>query len=188
MFADQSGRPASSAGRSPGLTLNLSSNNPFRNRAASPNGSSSFSPPPPHSPFDDPPPRPVSRNPFLDPNSNNNITPSFPVDRIKSPDSMASKDGKSPTAEELFDNLTLEEKNGQKAPLRPMNKPPPGGPPRGENMPPRGRGPPPRGGPPSPTFSISGGSHESPKDAWTTRLCWRREEPARPQARRKTSF
>ncbi|KAK8099297.1 uncharacterized protein PG998_012538 [Apiospora kogelbergensis] len=149
MFADQSGRPTSSAGRSPGLTLNLSSNNPFRNRAASPNGSSSFSPPPPHSPFDDPPPRPVSRNPFLDPNSNNNTTNTFfPVDQIKSPDSMASKDGKSPTAEELFDNLTLEEKNGQKAPLRPMNRPPPGGPPRGENMPPRGRGPPPRGGPP----------------------------------------
>ncbi|KAK7946593.1 uncharacterized protein PG986_010914 [Apiospora aurea] len=150
MFADQSGQPTSSAGRSPGLTLNLSSNNPFRRGAPSPNGPSSFSPPPPRSPFDDPtpPPRPVSRNPFLDPNSNNTITTSFPIDRVKSPDSMASKDGKSPSAEELFDNLTLEEKGAQKAPLRPMNKPPPGGPPRGENQAPRGRGPPPRGGPP----------------------------------------
>lgn len=46
--------------RSPGLTLNLSSNNPFRNRAVSPGFSSNH-----NSPLD-PPPRPVSRNPFLD--------------------------------------------------------------------------------------------------------------------------
>ncbi|KAK7972841.1 hypothetical protein PG988_006975 [Apiospora saccharicola] len=149
MFADQSGQPTSSAGRSPGLTLNLSSNNPFRRGAPSPNGGpSSFSPPPPRSPFDDPPPRPVSRNPFLDPNSNNNITTQFPIDRVKSPDSMAStRDTKSPSAEELFDNLTIEEKGAQKAPLRPMNKPQPG-PSRSENPSSRGRGPPPRGGPP----------------------------------------
>jgi hypothetical protein len=44
-----------STGRSPGLTLNLSSNNPFRNRGASPTLSPQFAPP-----------RPVSRNPFLD--------------------------------------------------------------------------------------------------------------------------
>src|SRR5687767_14486593 len=48
--------------RSAGLSLNLSSNNPFRNRAVSPTSAQS-----PASPFDDPPPRPVSRNPFLDP-------------------------------------------------------------------------------------------------------------------------
>jgi hypothetical protein len=44
-----------STGRSPGLTLNLSSNNPFRNRGSSPTLSPQFAPP-----------RPVSRNPFLD--------------------------------------------------------------------------------------------------------------------------
>jgi len=44
-----------STGRSPGLTLNLSSNNPFRNRATSPTLSPQLLPP-----------RPVSRNPFLD--------------------------------------------------------------------------------------------------------------------------
>ena len=42
-----------------GLTLNLPSNNPFRNRAASPLPSGQLSP-------REPPPRPVSRNPFLD--------------------------------------------------------------------------------------------------------------------------
>lgn len=47
--------------RSPGLLLNLPSNNPFRNRT------SSHGLPSPSSPFDDPPPRPTSRNPFLDP-------------------------------------------------------------------------------------------------------------------------
>lgn len=49
---------------SPGLSINLSSNNPFRNRAGSPLPKS------PASPFDDPSPqssRPVSNNPFLDP-------------------------------------------------------------------------------------------------------------------------
>lgn len=93
-----------SDGRSAGLTLNLSSNNPFRNRAASPNSglspnSNTFSPPPPHSPFDDPPPeRPVSRNPFFDPSDNSQHQ------RVKSPASMASanENRKSPTAEELF--------------------------------------------------------------------------------------
>ena len=91
-------RPQSSSSHSPGLTLNLSSNNPFRNRAASPN---SFSPPPPHSPFDDPPHRPVSRNPFLDPF---NPPQSSQQQRSTSPDKMAStsKKATSPTAEELF--------------------------------------------------------------------------------------
>jgi hypothetical protein len=44
-----------STARSPGLTINLSSNNPFRNRATSPTLSPQLVPP-----------RPVSRNPFLD--------------------------------------------------------------------------------------------------------------------------
>ncbi|KAI0385180.1 Pal1-domain-containing protein [Hypomontagnella monticulosa] len=57
---------------------------------------------------------------------------------------MATKDQKSPTAEELFDNLTLDDKDAKARPgpgRPPMNRP--GGPPRGENNPPRGRGPPP---------------------------------------------
>ncbi|KAI1504972.1 Pal1 cell morphology protein-domain-containing protein [Biscogniauxia marginata] len=122
-------------GRSPGLTLNLSSNNPFRNRAASP---SSFSPPP-RSPFDDPPPRPTSNNPFLDP-SNDNLSRSL---TLTLPDKMASpKDKKTPTAEDLFESLTIEDKKttprsggGRQSVSRPS-----GGPPRGENVPPRGRG------------------------------------------------
>ena len=81
------------APRSAGLTLNLSSNNPFRNRAASPTGPQS-----PASPFAAPA-RPVSRNPFLDPANK----PATPV-----PDAMATavaepeKKAVSPTAEEIF--------------------------------------------------------------------------------------
>ncbi|KAI0138139.1 Pal1-domain-containing protein [Hypoxylon sp. NC0597] len=124
--------------QSAGLTLNLSSNNPFRNRAASPNSLTS----PPHSPFDDPPPppRPTSRNPFLDPSNQP------PTGRVSSPDKMASsKDQKSPTAEDLFGNLTLDDNaKSRPAPGRPpVNRPPGNGPPRGENNPPRGRGQPP---------------------------------------------
>ncbi|CAJ2504248.1 Uu.00g116420.m01.CDS01 [Anthostomella pinea] len=129
-------------GRSPGLTLNLASNNPFRNRAASP----SFTPPPPHSPFDDPPPRPVSRNnPFLD--SSQNPSSQFVI----SPDKMASplETRRSPTAEELFDNLIVDDRNSTMQQSRPSGGRPPtnrtatGGPLRGENIPPHGRGPPP---------------------------------------------
>ncbi|ORY67651.1 Pal1 cell morphology protein-domain-containing protein, partial [Pseudomassariella vexata] len=131
-------------GQSAGLTLNLSSNNPFRKCAASPIGLSPSSlPPTPHSPFDDPPARPVSRNPFLDPFNNP------PAQRVKSPDIMSSKDTSSKTAEELFDNLLIDDGSGPKprpgpnATREPPTRPAPGGPPRGENIPPRGRGPPP---------------------------------------------
>ncbi|KAI1379031.1 Pal1-domain-containing protein [Hypoxylon crocopeplum] len=123
--------------QSTGLTLNLSSNNPFRNRAASPN---SFSPP--HSPFDDPLPlpRPTSRNPFLDPSNQPSTR------NVSSPENMASsKDQRSPTAEELFNNLTLDDKDAKsrsEASRAPVNRAP-SGQPRGENNPPRGRGPPP---------------------------------------------
>jgi hypothetical protein len=64
---------------SPGLSLNLSSNNPFRNRAASPSLSDGQ-----RSPFD-PPPRPVSRNPFLDASS----TVTFQQPRVGSPEKMS---------------------------------------------------------------------------------------------------
>ncbi|RYC61455.1 hypothetical protein CHU98_g4766 [Xylaria longipes] len=121
-----------------GLTLNLSSNNPFRNRAASPN--SLASPPLPRSPFEDPPPRPTSRNPFLDPA----FSPST-SQLVTSPEKMAqTKGAQSPTAEELFDSLDI---NGD-ASKKPQSKASGGqssnrahrGPPRGENIPPQGRG------------------------------------------------
>ncbi|KAH6651874.1 Pal1 cell morphology protein-domain-containing protein, partial [Truncatella angustata] len=147
-----------SSGRSAGLTLNLSSNNPFRNRAASPNSGlspNSFPPPSPHSPFDDPPSaqqqRPVSRNPFFDPSDTSQ------TQRVQSPASMASanENRKSPTAEELFDQLIIidDDNKPMAKPAKPAPRPdgargpprgPPGGPPRSENVPPRGgRGPPP---------------------------------------------
>lgn len=78
-------------GRSPGLSLNLSSNNPFRKSATSPTGAS---PPQPRSPFDDPPPRPVSTNPFLDPSNSAAGTSSSTMPPSKDPNSY--------TAEELF--------------------------------------------------------------------------------------
>ncbi|KAI1483367.1 Pal1-domain-containing protein [Daldinia eschscholtzii] len=57
----------------------------------------------------------------------------------------SSKDRKSFTAEDLFDNLTLDDGSkdakSRPPPSRPANRPP--GPPRGENNPPRGRGVPP---------------------------------------------
>ncbi|KAK1750289.1 protein PAL1 [Echria macrotheca] len=111
--------------RSAGLTLNLSSNNPFRNRAISPALPS---------PFDDPPPRPVSRNPFLDPA----LTSRSSLQNIRTAsENMSTTDKQtSPTAEDLFGSLTLEDK-----------KSPPPGPPRpdGARPAPGRRGPPPPG-------------------------------------------
>ncbi|KAK3943080.1 protein PAL1 [Diplogelasinospora grovesii] len=139
--------------RSAGLTLNLSSNNPFRNLAAPP----SNLPQSPVSPFDDPPspgtqsPRPVSRNPFLDPTIKNRT--SQPTLRKASDAAMSTLEKRtSPTAEELFDGLTIEDKksaplgpprpDGTRGTLPPMNRrpPPPGG---RENIPPPGRRAPP---------------------------------------------
>lgn len=77
-----------------GLSINLSSNNPFRNRAVSP-----------ASPFEDPPARPLSRNPFLD--------QSLPP--VRSPGTMSNhSDSKSLSAEEIFNSLTLDDKKGEK--------------------------------------------------------------------------
>ncbi|RYP09467.1 hypothetical protein DL765_008417 [Monosporascus sp. GIB2] len=164
---DNHQRPSSSSG--PGLTLNLSSNNPFRNRAASP---SSFSPPLPHSPFDDPPARPVSRNPFLDPFNQPSTEQRTPTNTMAS-----TKSQNTAAIEELFvsyrlrtameyanlwldanfliqDNILIDDGSGKKptsrpsgsGPQPPMNRPPGGpgpGPRRGENVPPRdGLGPP----------------------------------------------
>ncbi|KAK3994945.1 Pal1 cell morphology protein-domain-containing protein [Cladorrhinum sp. PSN332] len=133
--------------RSAGLNLTLPSNNPFRNRAASPGL------PSPSSPFDDPPPRPTSRNPFLDPALSTRAS----LSNIRSTsDSMSSLDKRpSLTAEEIFGSLTLEDRSAPAAPARPdATKPPMGrrGPPPGqpgayggrENVPPGNRnGPPP---------------------------------------------
>ncbi|PHH83931.1 hypothetical protein CDD83_2769 [Cordyceps sp. RAO-2017] len=89
---------------------NLSSNNPFRNRTASP-PSSDAAFVSPASPFEDPPRRPQSRNPFFEPPP------------VKSPPAMASHgNSKSLSAEEIFDSLTLDEKKGQN---RPLAAPPP---------------------------------------------------------------
>ncbi|KAK0729884.1 Pal1 cell morphology protein-domain-containing protein [Lasiosphaeris hirsuta] len=116
--------------RSAGLSLNLSSNNPFRNRAVSP----ALSPRSPASPFDDPPPRPVSRNPFLDPA----LTSRASLQNIRSTsENMSTFERKtSPTAEDLFGSLTIDDR-----------KPPPPGPPRPDAArPPQSRrGPPPPG-------------------------------------------
>ncbi|KAL0937370.1 mucin-1 [Colletotrichum truncatum] len=135
MSTTQSAQSGHQPSKSAGLTLNLSSNNPFRNRAASPllSGATYSNTTSPASPFDDPPPRPVSRNPFLDP-SYSSSQPNLIGTGTMAP-TLDSKT--SPTAEELFDGLTI---NDQK-PSRPE-----GGPPGRENMPPPGRrGPPPPG-------------------------------------------
>ncbi|KAK4145765.1 Pal1 cell morphology protein-domain-containing protein [Dichotomopilus funicola] len=129
MADDQQGQ------KSAGLTLNLPSNNPFRNNAASPVGATS-----PASPFDDPPPRPLSRNPFLDPA----LTSRSSLSNIRStPETMPLEKRPSLTAEEIFAEESLVD----------VPKPtgqPPGGARRGPPPPNReGRGPPPdRRGPP----------------------------------------
>jgi hypothetical protein len=105
VFAMLIGQPSSQSatnGPSAGLSLNLASNNPFRNRAASPNNLSS---PLPRSPFEDPPPRPTSRNPFLDPAFSSSTS-----QLVTSPEKMAQaqpKGARSQTAEELFVSFGL---------------------------------------------------------------------------------
>ena len=78
------------------LSVNLSSNNPFRNRAASPTGADS-SLTSTMSPFDDPPPaRPLSRNPFID----------QPPPPLKSPGAAsANSEPRSLSAEDIFVRL-----------------------------------------------------------------------------------
>ncbi|KAF7898480.1 hypothetical protein EAF00_004926 [Botryotinia globosa] len=96
-------QPDFDGNRSPGLSANLSSNNPFRNRAVSPAMPSSTQ----RSPRE-PPPRPLSRNPFLD----------SPTTNQKAPDAMAfsrtSPISPGPAltgnAADLFDELTIGDK------------------------------------------------------------------------------
>ncbi|KAH7157500.1 Pal1 cell morphology protein-domain-containing protein [Dactylonectria estremocensis] len=108
----EAGHATGSGQSSAGLTLNLSSNNPFRNRAPSPAALESPFLNKPASPFDDPPARPLSRNPFLD-----QVPPP-----LRSPGVMSTQsDSKSLSAEEIFDSLTLDD-----APNNDRPKPPPG--------------------------------------------------------------
>lgn len=84
------------SGPSAGLTLSLSSNNPFRNRAASPNSPSGQP-----SPLD--PPRPVSRNPFLDGTSTNTKSSQRSPDKMSfASDAMAPRPALTGNAADLF--------------------------------------------------------------------------------------
>ncbi|KAM3449618.1 hypothetical protein MY3296_006770 [Beauveria thailandica] len=82
------------------LSANLLSNNPFRNRAASPSNAETAAASLSHSPFDDPAPhRPLSRNPFLD---------QPPV--VRSPGVVSTHSGsQSLSAEDIFNSLTLDD-------------------------------------------------------------------------------
>ncbi|KAI0397720.1 Pal1-domain-containing protein [Xylariaceae sp. FL0594] len=128
MHIDQAPTRNATNGVSSSLTLNLSSNNPFRNRATSPNHLPS---PPLQSPFDDPPPRPTSRNPFLDPSYSSTTS-----NIVGSPEKMA-------TAEELFGNLSINDQPRQGHGHSWSSSRQARGPSQGENLPPRGRVPPP---------------------------------------------
>ncbi|KAK2048434.1 Pal1-domain-containing protein [Colletotrichum somersetense] len=126
MSTTQSTQPGHQSSRSAGagLTLNLSSNNPFRNRAASPllSGATYSNTTSPASPFDDPPFRPVSRNPFLDPSYSSSQPNLIGVGNM-----APTLDPKaSPTAEELFDSLTISDEKKSRpsgSQNRPLDQP-----------------------------------------------------------------
>ncbi|KAM3549280.1 hypothetical protein MY1884_008811 [Beauveria asiatica] len=82
------------------LSANLLSNNPFRNRAASPSNAETAAASLSHSPFDDPAPhRPLSRNPFLD-----------QPPAVRSPGVVSTHSGsQSLSAEDIFNSLTLDD-------------------------------------------------------------------------------
>ncbi|KAL2122218.1 hypothetical protein VTJ04DRAFT_2673 [Mycothermus thermophilus] len=116
------------------LFLNLSSNNPFRKAATATSPTTATSPP--VSPFDDPPPRPVSRNPFLDPA----LTGRSSLSNLRTSSEMSNDKRPSLTAEEIFGSLTLDDKPAKPAPPPPDGRRPSGPP---GPMPPGRRGPPP---------------------------------------------
>ncbi|KAF6222589.1 hypothetical protein HO133_000635 [Letharia lupina] len=127
---------------SPGLTANLPSNNPFRNRAASP------APSPVTTTFNIPstaPERPISRNPFFDQSDKKDatmvqVTQTSPE---RGPPAMTGRSSprKPPLAGhavELFDNLTLNDgPSSIGAPPKGMPPPYTDRPPRSENHPPK---------------------------------------------------
>ncbi|PGH20390.1 hypothetical protein AJ80_03535 [Polytolypa hystricis UAMH7299] len=109
---------------SPRLTVNLGSNNPFRNLATSP---TSLSPPSPGPR----PPRPLSTNPFLD--DSESLSLHSAIGANMSPNKPSP--GEPPLtghALELFENLSLDSK-----PSKPVERRP--APPRPENVPPHHR-------------------------------------------------
>ncbi|KAF2744853.1 Pal1-domain-containing protein [Sporormia fimetaria CBS 119925] len=117
---------------SPGLTLNLNSNNPFRNRAASP----SLNTPPLQTPTSAGSGRPMSRNPFVtafEAEFNKEASNPQLIDMSASMKESPKKATFGKTAEELFNNLTIED----------SNKRPPqhGGPSRSGTMPMNGHRP-----------------------------------------------
>ncbi|KAL8773826.1 MAG: hypothetical protein Q9194_004204, partial [Teloschistes cf. exilis] len=132
---------------SPNLTTTLPSNNPFRNRAASPASYHSL-PSPQIATFSlpaQPPEKPVSRNPFLD-----QTPPTMPATRERMSPTKPAFSGStaelfvchSPVLPTIADNLTLHEKSGSDGPRRPMGPPPAPRLPRPENVPPGVQRPP----------------------------------------------
>ncbi|KAL8845952.1 MAG: hypothetical protein Q9221_008914 [Calogaya cf. arnoldii] len=120
-------RSTADAQRSPTLTADFPSNNPFRNRATSPASHHSL-PSPQLAAFNFPntaPPRPTSRNPFLD-QTPETTSASPPTDMSTAQRSISTTN---PTltgnTAELFQNdLTLTEKFGANGPLQPTGPPP----------------------------------------------------------------
>ncbi|XPS81341.1 hypothetical protein M3J09_013279 [Ascochyta lentis] len=106
---------------SPGLSLNLSSNNPFRNRATSPG----FPSPANQSDRSSSASRPMSRNPFLSTFEAEFNKEAKKTDLIDMSASMTASPKKTSfangsAAEELFKNLTIEDDDRRRAPPRPM--------------------------------------------------------------------
>ncbi|THV48404.1 hypothetical protein BGAL_0250g00030 [Botrytis galanthina] len=96
-------QPDFDGNRSPRLSANLSSNNPFRNRAVSPAMPSSTQ----RSPRE-PPPRPLSRNPFLDSSTTNQTSSDTMAFSRTSP--TAPGPALTGNAADLFDELTIGDK------------------------------------------------------------------------------
>ncbi|KAL1654004.1 hypothetical protein SLS61_003406 [Didymella pomorum] len=102
---------------SPGLSINLSSNNPFRNRATSPG----FPSPANQSDRSSSASRPMSRNPFLstfEAEFNKEARKTDLIDMSASMKASPKKDtfNNGSAAEELFKNLTIEDDDRRRAP------------------------------------------------------------------------
>ncbi|PGH18085.1 hypothetical protein AJ79_00713 [Helicocarpus griseus UAMH5409] len=111
---------------SPRLTVNLGSNNPFRNRASSPSVAS------PTSPLSRP--RPVSTNPFLD-DSEAFAPLSAPAGSMSPQKASPAEPQFTGHTAELFENLCLDNKPVDKPSSSNGRRP---APPRPENVPPKG--------------------------------------------------
>ncbi|KAI9720837.1 MAG: hypothetical protein M1812_002676 [Candelaria pacifica] len=130
---------------SPGLSLNLSSNNPFRNRIPSPNPYHNL--PSPQSPPSSSSARPSSRNPFLDvfDETANSAQPTFKPPMKAATFANGTTNYQQPAltgnSAELFDNLTLNDPPSIYEKRKPPSPPNTMNPtvkrlPRPENMPP----------------------------------------------------